>query len=120
MTVTLKLRVEGANGHEVQTRVIYGGSIKSRKGINLPDSNVSAPSLTEKRRERLILWVGAERRLDRALFLCERQRIFHGLREIIKSKGKDIKIIAKIEKPEALKNIDGIIEATDGLMVGPG
>ena len=44
----------------------------------------------------------------------------YGLREIIKSKGKNIKIIAKIEKPEAIKNIDEIIKATDGLMVARG
>ena len=115
----IELRVEGSNGNEVQTRVIHGGSIKSRKGINLPDSNVSAPSLTEKDEEDL--YFGLEQDVDWiALSFVRKAEDIYSLRKIIESKGKDIKIIAKIEKPEALKNIDEIIEATDGLMVARG
>ena len=115
----IELRVEGAEGNDVQTRVIHGGSIKSRKGINLPDSNVSAPSLTEKDEEDL--YFGLEQDVDWiALSFVRKADDIHRLREIIRSKNKDIKIIAKIEKPEALKNIDEIIEATDGLMVARG
>ena len=115
----IELLVEGADGQEVQTRVIHGGSIKSRKGINLPDSNVSAPSLTEK--DETDLYFGLEQDVDWiALSFVRRAEDIHSLRKIIESKGKDIKIIAKIEKPEAIKNIDEIIEATDGLMVARG
>ena len=115
----IELRVEGADGQEVQTRVIHGGPIKSRKGINLPDSNVSAPSLTDKDEEDL--YFGLEQDVDWiALSFVRRAEDIHNLRKIIESKGKDIKIIAKIEKPEAIKNIDEIIEATDGLMVARG
>ena len=115
----IELRVEGADGNEVQTLVIHGGSIKSRKGINLPDSNVSAPSLTEKDEEDL--YFGLEQNVDWiALSFVRKAEDIYSLRKIIESKGKDVKIIAKIEKPEALKNIDEIIEATDGLMVARG
>ena len=115
----IELRVEGSDGREVQTQVIHGGSIKSRKGINLPDSNVSAPSLTEKDEEDL--YFGLEQDVDWiALSFVRRAEDIYSLRRIIESKGKDVKIIAKIEKPEAIKNIDEIIEATDGLMVARG
>ena len=115
----IELRVEGSTGQEVHTRVIHGGPIKSRKGINLPDSNVSAPSLTEKDEEDLHF--GLEHDVDWiALSFVRKAEDIYGLRKIIESKGKNIRIIAKIEKPEALKNIDEIIKATDGLMVARG
>ena len=115
----IELRVEGSEGQEVRTRVVHGGPIKSRKGINLPDSNVSAPSLTEKDEEDLLF--GLEHDVDWiALSFVRKAEDIYGLRKIIESKGKNIKIIAKIEKPEALKNIDEIIKATDGLMVARG
>ena len=115
----IELRVEGSTGQEVRTRVIHGGPIKSRKGINLPDSNVSAPSLTEKDEEDLHF--GLEHDVDWiALSFVRKAEDIYGLRKIIESKGKNIRIIAKIEKPEALKNIDEIIKATDGLMVARG
>ena len=115
----IELRVEGSTGQEVRTRVIHGGPIKSRKGINLPDSNVSAPSLTEKDEEDLHF--GLEHDVDWiALSFVRKAEDIYSLRKIIESKGKNIRIIAKIEKPEALKNIDEIIKATDGLMVARG
>ncbi len=115
----IELRVEGSEGKEVRTRVIHGGPIKSRKGINLPDSNVSAPSLTEK--DEKDLHFGLEHDVDWiALSFVRKAEDIYGLRKIIESKGKNIRIIAKIEKPEALKNIDEIIKATDGLMVARG
>lgn len=115
----IELRVEGCEGQEVRTRVIHGGPIKSRKGINLPDSNVSAPSLTEK--DEKDLHFGLEHDVDWiALSFVRKAEDIYGLRKIIESKGKNIRIIAKIEKPEALKNIDAIIKATDGLMVARG
>ena len=115
----IELRVEGSEGQEVRTRVVHGGPIKSRKGINLPDSNVSAPSLTEK--DEADLHFGLEHDVDWiALSFVRKAEDIYGLRKIIESKGKNIRIIAKIEKPEALKNIDEIIKATDGLMVARG
>ncbi len=115
----IELKVIGAEGKEVYTTVIYGGPIKSRKGINLPDTHVSAPSLTEKDEEDL--YFGLENDVDWiALSFVRRAEDINTLKDIIRSKGKTIRVIAKIEKPEAIRNIDEIIEATDGLMVARG
>jgi pyruvate kinase len=115
----IELRVVGVEGQEVKTTVIYGGPLKSRKGINLPDTNVSAPSLTPK--DEKDLYFGLENEVDwiALSFVRKADDIYH-LKDLIQEKGKEIHVIAKIEKPEAIKNIDEIIEATDGLMVARG
>ncbi len=115
----LELKVEKVEGNDVITEVIYGGSLKSRKGINLPFSKISAPSLTEK--DRIDLAFGLENNVDWiALSFVRSAEDIHDLRERIKKAGKDIRIIAKIEKPEAMENIDAIIDATDAIMVARG
>ncbi len=115
----IELRVERVEDNKVYTRVIYGGTLKSRKGINLPMTNVSAPSLTEKDEEDLIF--GLEQDLDWiALSFVRTADDILSLKEKIRQAGKLCKVIAKIEKPEALKNIDAIIAATDGVMVARG
>ncbi len=104
---------------EIKARVIYGGVVKPRKGINLPDSIVSAPSLTEKDLRDLhfgldhdVEWV--------ALSFVRRVEDIQEIKRIIKERGKETRVIAKIEKPEAIQNIDEIIEATDAVMVARG
>lgn len=104
---------------EVTADVIYGGTIKPRKGINLPHSKVSAPSLTEKDIEDLHFGLENDVEWVALSFVRKVEDIVH-LREIIDAHGKDTKIIAKIEKPEAIKNIDGIIQACDAIMVARG
>lgn len=115
----LQLEVVSTDKSSVTTKVIHGGMLKSRKGINLPNTAISAPSLTEKDREDLefglehdVQWV--------ALSFVRNAKDIHELREIINSKGKQTKIIAKIEKPEAVADIDEIIDATDAIMVARG
>ncbi len=115
----LELVVNSTNGKDVNCTVIHGGILKSRKGINLPNTKVSAPSLTEKDLEDLefglandVDWI--------ALSFVRSAEDITDLRERIKKAGKDCKIVAKIEKPEALENIDAIIEATDAIMVARG
>lgn len=115
----IELKVVGSQGSDVFTTVVYGGPIKSRKGINLPDTNVSAPSLTEK--DERDLYFGLENNVDWiALSFVRKAEDIYSLKEIIRSKKKATRVIAKIEKPEAIRNIDEIIEATDGLMVARG
>lgn len=116
----IELTVEEATTEEVRTRIIHGGPLKSRKGINLPNSKVSAPSLTTKDEEDLKF--GIENNVEWvALSFVRSAEDIYSLREKIKGHGgDDTKIIAKIEKPEALENIDDIIEATDGVMVARG
>ncbi|RIJ33513.1 pyruvate kinase [Pontibacter oryzae] len=116
----LELKVISTDNElEVETEVIYGGIVKPRKGINLPHSKVSAPSLTEKDIEDLhfgldndVEWV--------ALSFVRKVEDIHEIKRIIKERGKDTRVIAKIEKPEAIENIDEIIAATDAIMVARG
>jgi pyruvate kinase len=115
----LMLEVVDIRADEVDAKVIYGGSLKSRKGINLPNTKVSAPSLTEKDIEDLefglandVEWV--------ALSFVRKASDIVDLKKRIHQAGKNTKVVAKIEKPEALENIEAIIEATDAIMVARG
>ncbi len=115
----LQLEVTDIRKNEVDAKVIYGGSLKSRKGINLPNTKVSAPSLTEKDIEDLEF--GLTQDLDWvALSFVRKAEDIVDLKSRIQKAGRKTKVVAKIEKPEALDNIDAIIEATDGLMVARG
>ncbi len=115
----LELVVVDTDGTTVTAKVVFGGMLKSRKGINLPETDISVPSLTAKDKEDLLFaldhdidWV--------ALSFVRTAQCIHDVKKIIASKGKDFKVIAKIEKPEAVKNMDEIIEATDAVMVARG
>lgn len=115
----IELRVKDIRGVEVTCTIIYGGPLKSRKGINLPFSKVSAPSLTEKDLEDLKF--GLKNRVDWvALSFVRKAKDIESLREIINEHKSTTRIVAKIEKPEALENIDDIIAATDAVMVARG
>ena len=115
----IELKVLRTEGAEVVCQVVHGGTLKSRKGINLPDTRVSAPSLTDKDEEDLIF--GLEQNVEWvALSFVRTADDILDLKERIRKAGRDTKVVAKIEKPEAIKNIDAIIEATDGLMVARG
>jgi pyruvate kinase len=115
----IELKVTEVRDVDVVTEVIYGGSLKSRKGINLPFTKVSAPSLTEK--DLVDLEFGLKNDLDWiALSFVRRAEDIHFKREIINNYGSSAHIVAKIEKPEALSNIDEIIAATDAVMVARG
>lgn len=115
----IELKVLEVKEHDVLTEVIYGGPLKSRKGINLPFTKVSAPSLTEK--DLKDLEFGIENDVDWiALSFVRKAEDITQIRSIIDSKKATARIVAKIEKPEALSNIDEIIAATDGLMVARG
>jgi pyruvate kinase len=103
----------------VDATVVCGGLLSSKKGVNLPDTNVSIPSLTEKDLEDVdfiitqpIDWVALS-------FVRKTEDVTH-LREVLKSKGSNAKIIAKIEKPEAIPVIRDIILASDAIMVARG
>jgi pyruvate kinase len=115
----LEVVVDDTDGKKVNCTVIHGGILKSRKGINLPNTKVSAPSLTEKDIEDLQF--GLEQDVDWiALSFVRSAEDILDLRNRIQAAGKHCKIVAKIEKPEALENIDSIIEATDAIMVARG
>lgn len=106
--------------NEVIAKVIQGGVLKSKKGVNLPNTKVSLPALTEKDREDAIFAISQE--VDWiALSFVRNSKDILDLRDVIKEHSdQDIPIIAKIEKPEAVENIDQIIAYCDGLMVARG
>ena len=115
----IELSVNNFNDKEVRTTVVHGGILKSRKGINLPMTAISAPSLTDK--DEKDLEFGIKNDVDWiALSFVRSADDILDLKDRIKKAGKNIKVIAKVEKPEAIKNIDGIIEATDAVMVARG
>lgn len=115
----IELKVTEIKGIEVVTEVIYGGPLKSRKGINLPFSKVTAPSLTEKDIQDLEL--GLKNNIDWiALSFVRKASDINDLRGRITAAKATSRIVAKIEKPEALSNIDEIISLTDAVMVARG
>jgi pyruvate kinase len=116
----IKLEVIDTNRvDEVTLKVISGGILSSRKGVNLPNTNISLPSLTEKdiKDANFVLdfdidWI--------ALSFVRNAADILDLKDIIKKKKKNTKVVAKIEKPEAIGDIDNIIDMTDGVMVARG
>jgi pyruvate kinase len=115
----IELKVTEIRDIDVVTEVVYGGPLKSRKGINLPFTKVSAPSLTEK--DLKDLEFGLANDVDWiALSFVRRADDITSMRKIIDDHKSFARIVAKIEKPEALSNIDDIIAATDGVMVARG
>jgi pyruvate kinase len=116
----LKLEVVETNKKDmVKAKVIYGGPLSSKKGVNLPNTKVSLPSLTEEdicnahfALDNDVDWI--------ALSFVRKASDILDLKELIKKKHGHAGVIAKIEKPEAIKEIDEIIDLTDGVMVARG
>ncbi len=116
--ITLKV-IETNRKDEVRALIIAGGNLSSKKGVNLPNTKISLPCLTLKdlrdldfALENNFEWIGLS-------FVRSVTDIIE-LKDIIRSKKKPARVIAKIEKPEAIKEIDKIIEVTDGVMVARG
>jgi len=115
----LELVVESIDGSEIHCTVIYGGTLRNKKGINLPGIEVSAPSLTEKdiADAKFALELGVE---FLALSFVRRAEDVWALREIINAGHYGSGIISKFEKPEAMENASEIIQASDAIMVARG
>ena len=118
----LELQVLAAEGSEIGCRVVTGGVLKSNKGLNLPNASLAIPAITAKDRDDLrfglelgVDWVAlsfvrtADEVRELKALLCE-----------YAPKRPPLPVISKIEKPEALQNIDGLIEESDGIMVARG
>ena len=106
--------------NEVKAKVIQGGAFSSNKGVNLPNTKISLPALTEKDKEDALFAI--EKKVDWiALSFVRNKEDLEELKHLINKFSKHkIPIISKIEKPEAIKNISGIISNSDGLMVARG
>ncbi len=115
----LELEVLEATDQDVRCRVIIGGSLSSFKGINLPSRSIKAPSMTKKDKEDLAF--GIEKEVDYVALSFVRSAVDAILaRNFIEKRRSAIPIIAKIEKHEALENIDEIIHVVDGIMIARG
>ena len=115
----LELRVTRVRGDTVHTKVVVGGLLHERKGINLPGVDVSAPALTPKDRRDLAF--GVQAGIDAvALSFVRRAKDIETLRRALRRLKSDAPIIAKIEKPEAIRELDAILDAADGVMVARG
>ncbi len=111
--------IEILNDTEIKIRVTLGGTLLPKKGVNLPDSALTMPSLTEKDLEDLNFII--DNNLDWvALSFVRKAEDIIALKKIIKERESKIKVIAKIEMPEALSNIRDIIVESDGIMVARG
>lgn len=116
----LELQVaEILNEKTVRCVVVSGGILSSKKGFNLPNTKISLPSLTEKDRTDLafiltqpVNWI--------ALSFVRTAEEIQELKDIIQQHHSTLKVVAKIEKPEAVANIDSIIKATDAVMIARG
>jgi len=114
------LRVIETDGkHTVKLKVVNGSTIGSRKGVNLPFTKISMPSITEKDWKDVEFGVKNQVEWIALSFVRNAEEIIE-LKAFLKSRKCSSRVIAKIEKPEALKNIDSIIAAADGIMVARG
>jgi pyruvate kinase len=115
----IELEAVETNDRDIVCRVVSGGAISSHKGINLPTRSIDAPSLTEKDRKDLAF--GIEQGVDFvALSFVRKAGNVLDARRFIEGLGASIPLISKIEKHEALSNIDEILAASDGIMVARG
>ena len=115
----LELRVESVAGQEVTCRVVHGGRLKDHKGMNLPDSTLSTPAFTDKDKTdvRLAMELGAD---FVALSFVHDARDVIRLRRFMRRHGHEIPVISKIERPEAVANIEGVIAHSHGIMIARG
>jgi pyruvate kinase len=116
----VELVVTGIDGDRVTTRVVHGGPISSKKGMNFPDSELTIPAITEKDQEDVAFAVQHHLDYIAASFIRRRKDI-EDLRALLASHGgSDVLVIAKLEKPQAIDNLEEILEVSDGVMVARG
>jgi pyruvate kinase len=115
----IELRVRAIRGRDVVCDVLNGGTLGEHQGINLPGTALSIPALTEK--DRKDLEFGLKHGVDAvALSFVRSAADVNVVRDIVLRHGADTPLIAKLEKPQAIDNLEEILEAVDGIMVARG
>lgn len=116
---TRELRVDEVNDTEILCTIIRGGSLSDRKGINLPNVNISTPTFTDKDKDdaEFACKLGVD---YLALSFVRSAKDVLELKNFLAVRGADIPVMSKLEKPEAIDNIEEIIEASDAIMVARG
>jgi pyruvate kinase len=116
----IELRVLSTTSQKVQCQVVVGGNIQNNKGINLPGISADLPSMTEKDRQDLIHALDLDVDWIALSFVRRAEDVVVLKKSIRELTDRHLPVMAKIEKPEALDNIDQIIEAADAIMVARG
>ncbi|MCS6781956.1 MAG: pyruvate kinase [Gloeomargarita sp. SKYBB_i_bin120] len=115
----LELRVEQVQGQRVACRVVKGGQLRSRKGVNFPTLDLRLPAMTEKDKQDLEF--GLAHGVDLiSLSFVRRPEDVQELKHLLRQKGAKVPVLAKIEKPQAVENIEAIIAESDAIMVARG
>ncbi len=115
----IELRVHAIKGKDIVCDVVVGGELSSHKGINVPDRSLSVAALTEK--DKVDLAFGLEHDVDYvAMSFVRRKEDIEQIQQIMEKKNCRVPIIAKVEKHEALDNMEDIIATADGIMVARG
>ena len=115
----LELRVEKIAGSAVHCQVVAGGMLKSHKGVNLPTLDLRLPSMTEKDKQDLDF--GISQGVDLiSLSFVRRPEDIQTLKALLQEKAVDIPVLAKLEKPQAIANLEAIIDECDAIMVARG
>jgi pyruvate kinase len=115
----VRLRVTGVEGTEVHTEVLVGGRVSDHKGINLPGVAVSVPALSEKDIDDLRFALALSVDFIALSFVRSASDV-DDVRRVMDEVGVHLPVIAKIEKPQAVENLDEVIDAFDGIMVARG
>ena len=114
-----ELHVEQVRGQEIITEVINGGALGEHKGINLPGIQLRVPALTQKDRADLVFALKHGVNYIAVSFVRRPEDVVLA-KSLIRRAGKDTPVIAKLEKPEAIENLDAILRVADGVMVARG
>ncbi|MBI5641071.1 MAG: pyruvate kinase [Nitrospirae bacterium] len=115
----MQLHITEKSARSLRTKVIEGGIIRDKKGVNLPGMKLSHGSFTEK--DRLDLDFGLQKKVDYvAISFVRTAEDIRQIKDWMKKRGRFIPVIAKIEKPEALLNIDEILDESSGIMIARG
>ncbi len=115
----IELKVLQVSGQDIRCRVIYGGILTDKKGINLPGSTVSSASLTRSDKKDVLFALQMGVDFIALSFVRDAGDVLQ-LQRFMKRQGQELPVIAKIEKPEALNNIDAIIRASYAIMIARG
>jgi pyruvate kinase len=115
----IELRVEQVRGREVICEVVNGGALGEHKGINLPGVKLRVPALTPKDREDLLFALKHGANYIAVSFVRRPEDVVLA-QSLVRRAGKDTPVIAKLEKPEAIENLDAILRVADGVMVARG
>jgi len=115
----IEMEVAGTRGRDVTCRVVTGGTLGSHKGINIPGRKLSIPAMTAKDRRDLEFGLGLGVDMVALSFVREAEDV-HRLTRAIRRHGADVPVIAKLEKPQAVDNLDAILASSGGIMVARG